>query len=150
MFEEKYYTISDIAKLTRLTDRTIRNYLANGSLNGKKVGGQWRFTKDDIKSLFSDNKFEDDMKNKTEKSIHSYYNNQLEFLDNNKCCQIIDVIIESKEERMKMFAEIKQLNKSTDEKENITFIYEKKYIRMIIISSFDYVYKVMSIVRRYI
>ena len=51
---------------------------------------------------------------------------------------------------MKMFAEIKQLNKSTDEKENITFIYEKKYIRMIIISSFDYVYKVMSIVRRYI
>ena len=42
MFEEKYYTISDIAKLTRLTDRTIRNYLANGSLNGKKVGGQWR------------------------------------------------------------------------------------------------------------
>ena len=135
MFEEKYYTISDIAKLTRLTDRTIRNYLANGSLNGKKVGGQWRFTKDDIKSLFSDNKFEDDMKNKTEKSIHSYYNNQLEFLDNNKCCQIIDVIIENKEERMKMFAEIKQLNKSTDEKENITFIYEKKYIRMIIISS---------------
>ena len=28
MFEDYKYTISDIAKMTKLTDRTIRNYLA--------------------------------------------------------------------------------------------------------------------------
>ena len=69
MLEEKYYSISDIAKLTKLTDRTIRNYLANGSLKGKKIGGQWRFTQSDIRGLFSDDKFGDDMKVKTEKEI---------------------------------------------------------------------------------
>ena len=31
MIEEKLYSISDIAKKTKLTDRTIRNYLANGT-----------------------------------------------------------------------------------------------------------------------
>ncbi|MGM8370207.1 helix-turn-helix domain-containing protein, partial (plasmid) [Clostridium perfringens] len=41
---EKLYTIEDIAKMTRLTSRTIRNYLKDGILEGKKIGGQWRFT----------------------------------------------------------------------------------------------------------
>lgn len=150
MLEEKYYTISDIAKLTRLTDRTIRNYLANGALKGTKIGGQWRFTKADIRQLFSDDKFGDDMKNKTEKSIYSYYNNQLKSLDSNMTCQIIDVIIEDKEKRKEMFSKIKEVNKSSDEKENISFVYDNNHVRIVIISSFEYVYKIMDIVRRYI
>ena len=48
MLEDKLYTINELAKITNLTDRTIRNYLAKGNLTGIKVGGQWRFSKDDI------------------------------------------------------------------------------------------------------
>lgn len=33
---DKLYTVEDIAKMTSLTSRTIRNYLKNGSLTGKK------------------------------------------------------------------------------------------------------------------
>ncbi len=65
MFEDYKYTISDIAKMTKLTDRTIRNYLAKGNLKGMKIGGQWRFSKNDIYALFNNDKFEDDMKQKT-------------------------------------------------------------------------------------
>lgn len=38
------YTIPDIASMTGLNERTIRNYLANGQLQGEKVDGVWRFT----------------------------------------------------------------------------------------------------------
>ena len=37
---EKLFTIADIAEMTSLSDRSIRNYLRNGLLTGQKVGGQ--------------------------------------------------------------------------------------------------------------
>lgn len=49
---DKLYTVEDVAQKTGLTDRTIRNYLKDGRLKGKKIGGQWRFTADDIEALF--------------------------------------------------------------------------------------------------
>lgn len=51
---DKLYTVEEVAKKTGLTDRTIRNYLKDGKLKGKKVGGQWRFTADDVEALFRD------------------------------------------------------------------------------------------------
>lgn len=150
MLEEKYYSISDIAKLTKLTDRTIRNYLANGSLKGKKIGGQWRFSQNDVRGLFSDDKFEDDMKAKTEKAIISYYNNNTSFDTDNTGCNIIDIKIESKEVRKEMFAKIKEIEKDDNKKEQISFIDDNGKIKMVIIASFDYIYKVMEVVRRYI
>ena len=49
---EKLFTIADIAEMTSLSDRSIRNYLRNGLLTGQKVGGQWRFTSQDIMNFF--------------------------------------------------------------------------------------------------
>ena len=51
---DKLYTVKDVALMTGLTERTIRNYLKNGKLQGKQIGAQWRFTEDDIKRLFED------------------------------------------------------------------------------------------------
>ena len=51
---EKLYTVSDVAQMTGLTERTIRNYIKDGKLQGKKVGVQWRFTEEDIENLFQD------------------------------------------------------------------------------------------------
>ena len=50
---EKMFTINDIAEMTSLSDRTIRNYLRNQLLIGRKVGGQWRFTMQDIKDFLN-------------------------------------------------------------------------------------------------
>lgn len=56
-----YYTVEDVAKITGLSTRTIRNYLKDGKLQGKKVGVQWRFTEDNIKELFSFGDISDSM-----------------------------------------------------------------------------------------
>ena len=52
LLEQKLYTVADVAELTGLTSRTIRNYLKDGTLHGKKIGVQWRFTEEDIENLF--------------------------------------------------------------------------------------------------
>jgi excisionase family DNA binding protein len=54
---KKLYTVEDIAQITSLTSRTIRNYLKDGSLKGRKIGGQWRFTDEDIHRLFDVNSY---------------------------------------------------------------------------------------------
>lgn len=51
---EKMYTIDDIATMTALTTRTLRTFLKNGTLVGRKIGGQWRFTEEEVEA-FMDN-----------------------------------------------------------------------------------------------
>lgn len=47
------YTIQDIAMMTGLNDRTIRNYLANGQLQGEKVDGAWQFTAEQFEDFLN-------------------------------------------------------------------------------------------------
>ena len=51
---DKFYTVNDIAQMTQLSTRTIRRYLSSGTLNGQKIGRQWRFTEADL-ATFLDN-----------------------------------------------------------------------------------------------
>ena len=39
-----YYTLGHLTQFTGLTDRTLRNYLSRGILEGEKINGVWHFT----------------------------------------------------------------------------------------------------------
>lgn len=71
---EKLYTVEDVAKYTNLTSRTIRNYLKDGTLRGKKIGGQWRFTMEDIKQLQSDSGAVKEMINANDQNLIDFVN----------------------------------------------------------------------------
>ena len=45
------YSLKDIAMITGLTDRTLRNYLSAGILIGEKDQGTWRFTEEQIQKF---------------------------------------------------------------------------------------------------
>ena len=48
MEKTKLYTLGDVSEMTSLTTRTLRNHLKDGTLKGIKLGGQWRFTEEDL------------------------------------------------------------------------------------------------------
>ena len=50
---EKLYSVEEVAEMTAVTTRTIRNYLRKGVLTGTKIGGQWRFRQEDIMHMFN-------------------------------------------------------------------------------------------------
>lgn len=50
---EKLYTVEEVADLASVTGRTIRNYLKDGRLVGRKIGGQWRFPESEVQRLLS-------------------------------------------------------------------------------------------------
>ena len=45
---EKYYTLNEVAMMTGLTTRTLRNYLKMNVLKGEKVDGVWKFTEEEF------------------------------------------------------------------------------------------------------
>ena len=47
-------SVAEMAQELNVTTRTIRNYIAEGKLQGKKVGGQWRFLKSELYNFIGD------------------------------------------------------------------------------------------------
>lgn len=145
MLEEKLYSIAEVAKITRLTDRTIRNYLANGTLKGQKIGGQWRFTQENIYALFNNNVFEDDMKNKTQKKIVEYYDE--DYKDDNNSCTIIRLFINDEEKRKVFFKKLNELKSSDNTKDSIMFTDDKGHIKIVTFSSLTYAEKIITLAK---
>lgn len=48
---EEYYTLSEVAKMLKLSERSIHNYLRAGVLQGARYGHEWRFSESQIKAL---------------------------------------------------------------------------------------------------
>ena len=48
----KIYTISEVAKLLKCSDRQIFRYLKKGKLGGSKQG-KWRFTDEDVRAFLN-------------------------------------------------------------------------------------------------
>ena len=46
-----YYVINHVSMITGLTDRTIRNYIASGVLQGEKINGVWHFTPEQVETF---------------------------------------------------------------------------------------------------
>lgn len=47
------YSINELAMITSLTTRTLRNHLRQGALTGEKVDGAWTFTTEDITAFMA-------------------------------------------------------------------------------------------------
>ena len=50
---EQLYLISHLVLVTGLTDRTIRNYLAQGFLEGEQINGMWHFTPEQVEKFLA-------------------------------------------------------------------------------------------------
>lgn len=48
-----YYVLSHLVQFTGLTDRTLRNYIASGILQGEKINGMWHFTPEQFEAFMA-------------------------------------------------------------------------------------------------
>ena len=89
---EKLYTVDDIAQMTMLTSRTIRNYLKDGTLKGRKIGGQWRFTEDDVKNLMESGSYQVEYSSNLKQNIMDFIDGTNDFVKAEiQVCTIIDL-----------------------------------------------------------
>jgi len=119
MLEQKLYTVADVAELTGLTSRTIRNYLKDGTLRGKKIGVQWRFTEEDINRLFSEVDAAG-MKILKPEDVISEFLKQTE-RGQAECCVVWDIPFSDEKEIDKVCSEARQM---MAEEEDMVFAWE--------------------------
>lgn len=48
-----YYLLSHLVLISGLTDRTLRNYISSGILQGEKINGLWHFTPEQVEEFLT-------------------------------------------------------------------------------------------------
>lgn len=48
------YTIAEVARVLKVTERTVYNYVKSGSLIAAKIGKHWRIKAADLKKFIDD------------------------------------------------------------------------------------------------
>ena len=72
MEEKKYYTLEQVAAMTELSERTVRNYLRLGVLHGEKVDGAWRFSEEAFEAFLEQDMVRQSLNAKTLGIIHDF------------------------------------------------------------------------------
>ncbi len=149
---EKLYTVEDIANMAGLSSRTIRNYLKDGSLKGRKIGGQWRFTIKDIEGLFDNSSFSKELKSNLRQDVTDFIDGITDFQGSVQICAIIDYysegLIEAKKMCDKLIAVINNKeNRFQTAKFNYEYIETESKARFTLFGTPDYIGKVIDLLK---
>jgi excisionase family DNA binding protein len=50
---DKLLTLREAAEILRLSTRTVREYVQRGEIEGRIIGGRWRFRRADLDAFFA-------------------------------------------------------------------------------------------------
>ncbi len=96
-----YYLINHLVLSTGLSDRTIRNYIASGQLQGEKINGLWHFTPEQVDRFVRDPAVRQSILAKNNAAVYDF------LLGSHKsaceACMILDLPGKSKKEAAEYF-----------------------------------------------
>ena len=127
---DKYYTLNDLALMTGLTTRTLRNYMKKGILKGERVEGIWKFTKEEIAEFFDNPYVISGVQAKNRAVVFDFLTqNKKQY---NEICTIIDLCVGQRkiEEISEFFCE--KVGKRNDERIKVTCEKNDAYVRVIL------------------
>ena len=139
---EKYYTLNEVAKMTGLTTRTLRNYLKMNVLRGEKVDGIWNFTEEEFAEFIQNPYVKPSLQAKNKAIVFDFLSQNEK--RTNERCTIIDVNVDTHEaEEISSFF-CNAINKRKEE--NINFSFEKNgsYVRVILRGHEDTVMEILN------
>lgn len=138
---KEFYSLNDIAEMTALSDRTLRNYIKNGLLVGEKVDGVWRFTAEDYGKFISDKNVIPSLRAKKNGVVYDF------LLDDKKksgeICSIIDFPADL-DLAMAASAYFCDAVNSSDKKLKMNFEHKGNNARVIISGDADEVVRVIN------
>ena len=92
---ENFYTINEVATMTGLTTRTIRNYLKSGLINGEKINGIWMFSPEDFNAMLNNPAIKPSIQAKNNSVVYDFIADDRKKV--NKICTILDLHVEDNE-----------------------------------------------------
>ncbi len=135
--EKKQYTLQDLMTMTQLSERTLRRYLKSGYLQGKKIGGTWRFSEADLKHFFNEQSLMNDLAAQAGREVQSFLKHNYDH-DDDRVCAIFDFNqpSETKLEKIKHIV-MERTKKHKDF--NMKMHPEGNYVRVVLIGSIAFI-----------
>lgn len=96
-----YYLINHLVLITGLTDRTIRNYISSGILQGEKINGLWHFTPEQVENFICHPAVRPSILAKHHSAVYDFLVDNKK--DNFEVCMILDIPGKSKKEIAEYF-----------------------------------------------
>lgn len=148
---EKLYTVDEIAGMTSLTTRTIRNYLRSGVLKGRKIGGQWRFTTKDIERFMNEGEVCTEMEKEQKQMVMDFVDGVYTDAEGGiQACTIVDIYTGQSEAKKKNDAICGRINQMKDDaflRYKYDYIQAEGKARYILFASPDFIKDVMEILK---
>lgn len=114
------YNLNDLAMMTGLTTRTLRNYIKLGVLNGEKIDGSWQFTDEEVDEFFSDNGVKQSLRAHRHAAVYDFLADMSKKA--NRACLILDFAVPDEEgEEISTFF----CNKVNADGADVTFSYSR-------------------------
>ena len=89
------YTINDIATMTGLSTRAVREYMKLGFLSCEKENGVWRFTDEAVGALFANGAVAPSIKAKRNALVYDFMLDEKK--KNDELCAVLDLMAEGKD-----------------------------------------------------
>lgn len=97
-----YYVIGHVVLITGLSERTIRNYIADGVLEGEKINGVWHFMPEQVEAFISNPDVRLSIISKKKSIVYDFMLN--EFKKQDEACLILDLPNSDPKTAMEHFA----------------------------------------------
>lgn len=125
--DKTWYSIIELATMTRLSTKTIRNYQKMGLLRGEKVDGAWMFTGEEIGRFFQEQYVKDALEIKRNGQVLDYLNGCRE---HHRGCLMMDREFVTSDEVEQFVLEftkkVNEINGREDGKVDFTFWMDEK------------------------
>ncbi len=135
------YNLNEVAMITGLTTRTLRNYLRLDLLKGEKVDGNWSFTEEELDKFMSNPAAKQAIAAKRNAVVYDFLSDP--FKKGNRICTIMDLPV-SDEEAMEISAFFCGLINKNGHDISFKFNIEKGFARFILSGSEDTVTELMK------
>ncbi len=86
---DKTYDLNEVATMSGLSTRTLRNYLNQGFLKGDKTDGTWRFTVEDIERFFAEPFVKESLRIKRTAAVFDFLADRKK--ETEQTCVILDI-----------------------------------------------------------
>lgn len=93
--EMEKYDLNQLALITGLTTRTLRNYLNQGILEGEKLAGNWHFSEENLEKFFSSPEVKRSLTAKRHALVYDFMADT--YKKNNRICMILDFPVAQEE-----------------------------------------------------
>lgn len=84
-----YYVLGHLKLITGLSERTLRNYISIGILNGEKINGMWHFTLEQVDTFLSNPIVKSSVLAKKNALVYDFLLDRKK--KNEQCCIILDI-----------------------------------------------------------